>query len=759
MASQDVRVVNWEDMERTLVNTFTSVFRDSKKDENSISQANFTATLEQHKQALLENTEKIQNLTRAIQNLSGGIGGGGRPTNATNAPTPQPGQTGAAAQPQPREESSSRLGRMYQKLGDFAQKHPILDRALPYYMGRMANREGGLSEMAGILSPTGGRNAYNAASYAIQSSVDRRVTDPTELGMMAGYQGPGYEGVAGMAGSPFGSYFSGMFAAPSLLFSGGTNPNLIGGAFGAGMSPAQEQGWQTRYRAFTRSLNPFDMLSYQKSLQINQGVAQAGFRNLGETVNVEDAVRDIVMTTSIDVSEAIDALSLSIKRLKMDSKDATEILKQFGPLAKAAGKSVGEFTAESLQVTNRLNALGGRGASTLQAGSIYSGFTGLEGGAVEAFLGGQGMTGIFAANIMGGGAGGQFRNPEDMMKLAMGFYPGMGEGQGANEAAIAQIESMRGLVDRVAAQSGGNKDMAMFMVARMTGQDPYMIQQIYEQGPKVIARSKVSSELTGFAQGFRASVNSKRGSAAVGEEGMAAFGKLQELAEGTVTDWGLSGYKTGEGPLPGLVLARQTQMIDFGEIDLGGRDPDFEEKVEAIYTARMRQQQGMGSQEDVDAAIAAAEGTDAERAASLLMQAGRGNKQAWKALNTDYGVKIGDWVSDAPSANYEKAWKKKSSDLLTQAVKAGAIEESQKKRIEKDIKAGKITSPEAFEDRVQEAMSKEALKQNEVQIALSEEAKRWFNVFNKAANSSQGKFVVVNPPGTENRATPNPGGP
>jgi hypothetical protein len=447
----------------------------------------------------------------------------------------------------------------------------------------------------------------------------------------------------------------------------------------------------------------------------------------------------------------------------MDAKDAAEMIKQFGPMAKAAGKSISEYTGETTQVASRMNALGARGPSALQAGSIYSGFTGLEGGAVESFLGGQGMTGILAAGIMGGGVGGQFRNPQDMMKLAMGFYPGMGDGQGADEAAIAQIESMRGLVDRVAAQSGGDKDMAMFMVAKMTGQDPYMIQQIYEEGPKVIARSKISSELGGFAEGFRASVNSKRGAAAIGEKGMAAFGELQKLSGGKVSDVGITGWGENSSFLPpgipGVPTVRSHTGIDFGKIDIGGRDPDFEEKVEAIYTARMRLQQGKGSQEDLDAAIAAAEGTDAERAASLLMQAGRGDKKKWQTLNTEYGLKIGDWVSDEPSANFQKEWKKRSTELLTKAVKSGAIEESQKKRIQKEIKSGDISSPEAFQERVQEAMSKEALKQNEVQISLSDDARKWFNVFNKAANSSQGKFVVVNPPGTENRANPNPGGP
>lgn len=750
--AQDVRVVNWEDMESTLRNTFTSVFRDSEKKDGLSNQTNFASVLEDHKRALIENTEKISNLTQAIQNLSGGIGGGsGRPSSKFNAQTPQPGETGAAVVPT---ENPSRLRQAYEKVGDFARKHPLLDSAFSYSLGRMSQGEGGLASLAGVLSPTGGRNLYNAASYAMQSSVDRRVTNPVELGMAAGYQGPGYEGVAGMAGSPFGSYFSGLFAAPSLLFSGGENPGMIGGLYGAGMSQAQSEGWKTQYRAFTRSLNPFDMLSYGRAMEINQAVASKGFRNLGEQVTVEESLTDLVMKTGIEAGAALDLLDISIKRLKMDAKESADMLKEFGPLAKAAGKSVSDYTQEVTQVTSKMNALGARGPSAIQASQMYAGFTGLDASNVQSFLGGQNMTGLLAAGIMGGGVGQQFRNPKDMLKLAMGFYPGMGDGQGADEAAIAQIESMRNLVDQMAERTGGDKDMAMFMVANMTGQDPYMIQQIYKEGPKVIRQGKAMSKMEGLVTGWNKYYGGPelRGRRATSAEGKKAFGRFKELAGEGIMDWDLMGYSTRPG-------------LDFDKLDIGGqmggnKDPEFETKVKDIYDARMR-----GDKEAETAAIERAEGTDAARAASLLMQAGRGKESAWKTLNQAYGIKFeGPGVTwDSTAGGVDKAsrerYQKEAKDMLKEFQASGAISKDQMQRIQKQLMSDKGLSPQDFQSKINEAITSKRQKENEVKIGLSDDAKKWFNVFNKAANSSQGKFIMVAPPGVENRATPNPGGP
>lgn len=756
--AQDVRVVNWEDMESTLRNTFTSVFRDSEKKDGL--QQNFTSILEQHKAALVDNTEKIQNLTQAIQNLSGGIGGGGRgrPTSSTNALTPQRGEIGAASEvlDKPTQEMSSGFHPIKRAIGAIQNKisSPLLSTALGYAAAHHAGAIGSLA------SPQFGRELYMGVSNIMQRSVDRRVTNPVELGMAAGYQGPGYEGVAGMAGSPFGSYFSGLFAAPSLLFSGGENPGMIGSNFGAGMSQAQSEGWKTQYRAFTRSLNPFDMLSYGRAMEINQAVASKGFRNLGEQVTVEESLTDLVMKTGIEAGAALDLLDISIKRLKMDAKESADMLKEFGPLAKAAGKSVSDYTQEVTQVTSKMNALGARGPSAIQASQMYAGFTGLDASNVQAFLGGQNMTGLLAAGIMGGGVGQQFRNPKDMLKLAMGFYPGMQGGQGADEAAIAQIQSMRNLVDQMAERTGGDKDMAMFMVANMTGQDPYMIQQIYKEGPKVIRQGKAVSKMEGLVAGWNKYYGGPelRGRRATSAEGKKAFGRFKELAGQGVTDWNFDPFNDDD-------IWSTRGGLDFDMFDIGGqmggnKDPEFETKVKDIYDARMR-----GDKEAEDAARERAEGTDAARAASLLMQAGRGKESAWKTLNQAYGIKFeGPGVTwDSTAGGVDKAsrerYQKEAKDMLREFQASGAITKDQMQRIQRQLMSGKGLSPQDFQSKVNEAIASKRQRENEVKIGLSDDAKKWFNVFNKAANSSQGKFVMVAPPGVDNRATPNPGGP
>lgn len=761
MAAQDVNITNWQGIEAHITRAIAGQFDRLKNEGTKDYQSNFTSILEQHKAALIDNTEKMQNLTKAIQNLSGGIGGGGGGgavdgRGVINAPTPKEGQTGAKPTLMHRMVRSIGLSRDDAMLSG-SEDNPFFDMltramAIKYGVGAA------VSVGSQFMPQTIARNFYAGA----QRATDRYVTGPTQLGMLAGYQGPGYEnyGQQQGIGSSFGSLIAGSMAFPSMVFSGGNNPNMLGGVFGASMSPAQYEGSKTSYRAFTRSLNPFDMLSYEKALEINQGVAQKGFRNLGEQVSVEEAVTDIVMKTGVDVGNAIDALDLSIKRLKMDARETIDSMKDIGSQAKSAGKGVSDFLNESLQVTNKLNALGGYGGATARAGKIYSGFTGLEGSNVQAFLGGQGMTGILAANIMGGGVGGQFRNPKDMMKLAMGFYPAMGEGQGAEEAAIAQIESMRGLVDRVAAQNGGDKDMAMMMVAKMTGQDPYMIQQIYKEGPKVIRQSKATSKMEGLVGGWKEYYSGKgrRGKRALSDEGKTAFGRFKELAQEGATDWNFNPGNEAD-------VWSNRAGLNFDNIDIGGMmggnvDSEFETKVQDIYDARMR-----GDKDALAEAERRAEGTSAARAASLLMQAGRGKESAWKALNADYGIKFeGPGVTwDSTQGNVDKAsrerYQKEAKDMLQEFQASGAITKEQRQRIQKQLMSKKGLSPEDFQTQVNEAMAGKRQRENEVKIGLSDDAKRWFDVFTKAANSSQGKFVMVAPPGIENRATPYPGGP
>lgn len=760
MASQDVRVSNWRDMEGVLMDTFTGAFRKVNEEKTGLgaSQQNFTSILEQHKAALVENTEKIQNLTEAIQNLSGGIGGGGgRPSSNLNAQTPQPGQIGAKSSVFQKAMTGMGLSKEGRSDSIFAgsEDNPVYD-----FLARSMILRGGISSALAIGSNFMPQNIARNFYAGTQRLVEPYVTQPTELGMLAGYQGPGYESFSQM-GSSFGSLVSGRMAFPSMILSGGTNPNALGGAlFGTGMSPAQSEGFKTRYRAFTRSLNPFDMLSYERALEINQGVSQAGFRNLGERVSVEEAVTEIVNTTAIDVSSAIDMLSLSVKQLKADVKDSADLIKEFGPAARMAGKSVEDYARESSQAAFATFQGGALGASGLRAGQIAASFTGLDASMVQNVLNSSDMTGLFAAGIMGGGPGSQFRNMDDMLALALDMPYAMGGGQKADEVETERIKMLVKTVDDMTQRTGGNKDRALMLVAGMMGKPLPAIREIYNQAPKVLAQAEVRSEIGKVGEGYDAYYKgaNRRGQRATRSGlGKKAFKRFRELSQEGATDWGFDNI------IPGVPMFRERGGLNFENIDIGGKDPEFEEKVKDIYDARMS-----GDKEALAKAIEAAQGTDAERAASLLMTAGSANeasaKQAWKTLNENYGISFeGPGVTwDSTKGGIPKGVRDALKGEFTRALSSykerGAITEQQRKLIQKKVDENKL-DPKGFQKEVLSAMEKKVEKEGEIKIALSEDAKKWFNVFNKAANSSQGKFVMVAPPGPDNRATPNPGGP
>jgi len=752
--AQDVNVRNWKDIERVLYDTFTQALSNSKKEDRDSSgfQQNFTSILTEHKAALVENTENIQNLTNAIQNLSGGIGGGGRPTNSVNAPTPGEGQTGAAATPTLKRKVLSGLG-FTKDDSIFAgmENNPIFDNlARSFLLTGKAGIGGALGAVSQFLPQNVARNFYAET----QSRVEPYVTQPTELGMAAGYQGPGYESFSN-AGSSFGSLVAGRFGLVSNILTGGANPNLVGGFLGSSMSEAQSQGLRTQYRAFARSLNPFDMLSYERATEINQAVASKGFRSLGQQVSVEEALTDIVQKTGIDAGAALDTLDLSIKRLGTDVKDASNLLKEYGPLAKAAGKSVTEFAQESNQVLNQISSVGATGSGAQIASLGYSGFSQLEGGAVSQFLNSPELSGLMAASMMGGGPGSQFGNPADMLSLAMGYAPAMGGGGNADEVFIAQVENMQKLVTTVQKQSGVDRKMAQMMVANMTGQPPLLIQQIDNEGKKVIEGMKVTGKLSEFTEGYRKYRQGPqlRGTlATTSDEGKAAFGQLKEMhGTGSVGDTGrMGGGKFFQGG------------IDFGRVDIGGKDPDFEEKVQKLYEAK-----ASGNQGAVDALLRQfdQEGVDVDevdRAAGLLLQAGRGNQGAWKSLNQEFGVRVrgqnGEWVSDQGKIPKEARQKAISEmrDFTKDFFERGVISEKQKASLLKKINSRESITPEKFQSEVQRMVTRKRQQDNEIKISLSGDAKKWFNVFNKNAGSAQGKLVTVAPPGTDNRATPFP---
>lgn len=747
--AQDVNVRNWEDMENVLFKSFTRAFREQgDKEDGSFSQQTFTSILEQHKAALVENTENIQNLTRAIQNLSGGIGGGGGVTNNLNSPTPQDGQTGKSASGSLIQKALGNIGlRRGESIFAGSEDNPFFD-----FLARSMIFRSGLASTAAIgsqLSPANlGRNLYAGT----QRFVEPYVTQPTELGMAAGYQGPGYEPFSQM-GSSLGSLISGRFGFVSNILTGGTNPNLIGGFLGSSMSEAQSQGFRSQYRAFARSLNPFDMLTYDRAMEINQAVGAKGFRTLGQQISVEEALTDIVQKTGIDAGAALDTLDLSVKRLGTDIKDAADLLKEYGPLAKAAGKSVSEFAQESNQVLNQISSLGATGTGAQVASLGYSSFSQLEGGAVSEFLNSPELSGLMAASMMGGGPGAQFGNPQDMLMLAMGNAPAMGGGGSADEVFIAQVENLQKLVTTVQKQTGVDRRMAQMMVANMTGRKFLEIQQIDNEGKKVIESMKVTGELTEFTQGFRKYRQGQqlRGTLATeSDEGKRAFSQIQQMHG---TGEAIAGMMGGPGSFRG--------GIDFGQVDLGGKDPEFEEKVQQLYQAK-----SSGNKSQVDALLEQfdQEGLnvdDIDRAADLLLQAGRGDQNAWKSLNQEFGVRVrgqnGEWVSDQGKIPKEARQKAIAAmrDYTQDFFERGVINERQKTSLLKKINSRESITPEKFQSEVQRMITRKRQQENEIRIGLSGDAKKWFNVF-KQSGSAQGKMVTVAPPGQENRAVPFP---
>lgn len=219
--------------------------------------------------------------------------------------------------------------------------------------------------------------------------------------------------------------------------------------------------------------------------------------------------------------------------------------------------------------------------------------------------------------------------------------------------------------------------------------------------------------------------------------------------EGVSGDAGLMGGKYFRGG------------IDFDRIDIGGKDPDFEEKVQQLYQAK-----ASGNKGQVDALISQfdQEGVnvdDIDRASDLLLQAGQGNQEAWKSLNQQFGIKVrgenGEWVSDQGKVPKEARQKAIAAmrDYTQDFFERGVITEKQKASLLKKINSRESITPEKFQSEVQRMITRKRQQENEIRIGLSGDAKKWFNVF-KQSGSAQGKMVTVNPPGNDNRAVPFP---
>lgn len=597
------------------------------------------------------------------------------------------------------------------------------------------------------------RQEWNNVNAQMQASVDRRITNPTQLGMLAGYQGPGQEGVM----SSTGSYLSSLFAAPSMVLSGGANPGMIGNLFGANMSPATQAGWQSQYRAFTRSLNPMDMLSYGQSLGINQAVAAKGFRSLGQQVSVEDAVTQIVQSTAIDAGTAIDTMDLVIKRLHGDVSDANDMLKTFGTLAVGAGKGVNQFAQEANQVMSGLSMQGAQGTGALQGGAAYSMFTGISGPAMSQFLNSPQLGGLMAAQIMAGG--GKFANQSDMMSLAMGFPQGMGGGQDAIGVFGKQVDSVVGLVDTFKKQ-GYNEQMAIQLAASTTGQQPFMIQQIYKQGPGIVKEQGVLKNALDLKTGYSRSRET------------AASRRSNAISEDVKDPRVFGGVRRGgQAALGEIKRMTREGGVDFDRVNISDKDdPNFEDKVQRLYSAHMS-----GDMQEIKNVLNQIEnepGTNIDKvkqAVNLLVSSGKsGAKESgdWKKLASAYGITVDLGAERTPGGGIKRqVWDSTkggsynvnkmlsaATPIMDRAVEAGLITKKTEAKWKKEIEAGKL-DPNEFYKRLNDKETQKRLKdEGGVSIKLEGDAAKYFKLFQGDSPGSNQRYVKPpSPSGYDNR--------
>ena len=686
---------------------------------------------EQVLEALKENTRHLGTLTSLMGGRTGGMG-------AANAATPHPGGIGASAFRLNYDPASTEVG-THLRYGNIpraistAVNGMIKDNRTLGYVG------GAINNLTGAVPAI--RNEFNNINAQMQASVDRRITNPTQLGMLSGLQGPGSQNVSSAAGS----YFSSMFAAPSLVLSGGMNPNKIGSFFGQSMSPATSQGWQSQYRAFTRSLNPFDMLSNTQALGINQAVAKKGFANMGQQINIEQAVTDIVQSVGIDAGAAIDTMDLAVKRLHLSVSDASDLLKDFGQLAIGAGKGVSQFAQESNAVTAGISTKGAIGQGALAAGAAYSSFSQVSGQAAMSYLNGPQVSGLMAAGIMGGG--GKFASPENMMLLAMGGAQAMAGGEDAMGVFGQQVTTVSNLIDTFKKQ-GLSENVAIQMAASQTGEEFLTVKQIYKQGPKIVKQQNVLSsakQLKDANADWIGSPKRRRDNAVTGE-GKAAFKEFQ-----------------------------REKGIDWDKFSIGDSKsgPDFNEKVRAYYDAKMN-----NDSEGVREALRGLGGAETDRvrrAGDLLFGSDpskKGNRANWKTVTSEFGVRMG-YLSGVPgtgnmgatmwdSTNLTEADRKKSTGayldmatpLLNEAREAGIITQNQEKGYLKRIRTGdRSLSPSDLHDKLNNSVAQKRIKdEGGIQISLTPAAKRYLELTDrKGGKSIDGTLAVEVPNGTNNR--------
>lgn len=593
------------------------------------------------------------------------------------------------------------------------------------------------------------------ADYARNRVIGQRLGEPTMMGLQAGYTGSGAEGY----GSGLGSFVSSLGAMPSMAF--GYSPNAIGNLFGASMSPAATMGYQMRFEALKGSLNPFSMMGYNQYLGIQQAVAGKGFESKADVFNISRQVKDLVQKVGVDSGAAIDILDLAIKRLYMDVDDATNMMANFGDMAKGAGKGVAQFTQEVAAVMKSMSAQGARGPSVLSSSALLSSLPQVTGQGVYNLVNNPTMIGLTM-----GAMGAKGMAAPDMAMAAMGAPFLMQGGTQSNTYIAESMQQFRNFIDTL----GPNKDLAYVMAGQIFGMDPQAVRDTYLGSEKMINQAKVLQSMENMD-----TLQKYSGKTAASE--MFAQGKGGKFKAGKI--------ESAFQELRGAVKATQqgkgagmTGTLIGGVITVGSTKKNINNQKFNGYVQKYAQALLSANPDDATLAIEDEMAQEMDinpdevaRAASLIVSAGQGNRSAMKELYSEFDVsglssrgEMGPDYKMKKSAQYLKSsefraaenklratkrgdpnYKKQATQIVQQAFESDLIKQGMYDKYMKQIESGAFDIDTLKKQILKTGAKQQAQQQQDlIRITLDQNARRLLRFLPRAGSTDDEATVPRN---------------
>jgi hypothetical protein len=645
---------------------------------------------------------------------------------------------------------------------------------------KAALQEGHLEQAAGMFTTGVARNPYiqpflagaeirglsTGVGYARDRIIGQRLGQQTQMGMAAGYQGPGNQGFV----SGGGSFLSSLGAMPSMLL--GMGPNAFGSIFGANMSPAASVGYRSQFDALKSVAgDPFGILGYKDYQNINQAVGSKGYSGYGQMMQMTSAVKDLVKTTGmtegVGLGAAVDTLDLAVKRLHMDVSDAADMMKNYGSMARGAGKDVATFAQETSAVLQNVSAQNGVGPGALGASALMSSIPQVSGQAIFGMLNNPVNNALTMSSMAGQGA-----STNILATMALGG--GYGAGGGTQEYGMMgqQITAFRGMVDQIIQSSGGDKQLGYTIAGKIYNMPPLAIKQLYEHGQKVVQQANVMNTMdkmkgmTEFKYGSKAGLRAALGTGGkpnLSGEAAKAFGDLQSSAKAPAN------AMMGSGSQLGNVTVSSTALKDTGsdvqdafrnytrQVAQAYLDKKGQARTDDLWRIRQEVEQNYAGVIDYE---------DVLQAGMLLSKASKGGKAgeaAFAKLSTQYDLKIGKFDSanfktDAANVAALKAtgsigkgseYQTQALALIDQAQQAGFIKKGEAQWYERQIEqeTGRFNLDKFRAKILGKAGKQQDAAQQHVMLELSPWGKKLVGFVDPKKGSLQGNYMIPVMPG------------